>query len=111
MLLFVPVPDVLPVPVLVPEVPLASVAPPDAEVPPVPELPLLSVLVPVLDDPVPDIVPLPDDGPALLVPLLMFRSDVDDEELVCARPAPLAPSKEMSTANESFFMPPPDTNE
>jgi len=71
------------------------------------------VPVPIVELP-PDVVPVPVVVPvaaglsALMLPLLIVRSEVDDEvELLCENVAVLAPIKEMNTAIGSFFMLPP----
>ena len=71
--------------------------------------------MPLLVDEPPDVVPVPEDVPVaaglseLMLPLRIVLSGVDDEvELLCATATVPAPSKEMKTAIESFFMLPPN---
>lgn len=98
-----------------PDVPLASLAPPDVELPVAPEV---SLLVPLVDASVPELVPVssrvlleevpvPAEVPE---PLLMLLPDVDGGvEVVCAKLALLAPRRETNIANGSFFILPPVT--
>ncbi len=60
-------------------------------------------------EPVPDEVPVAAGLSELMLPLRIVLSGVDDEvELLCANVAVPAPSKDTSTAIDSFFMLPPN---